>query len=278
MKFERRKLSDLRPAEYNPRKKLTPEDKEYQDIKRSILEFGYADPIVINFDGTIIKGHQRRTVMMDLGYEDAEVIVLDIQDKTKEKALNTALNKITGKWDNQLLKDLLVELDLEGYDFSVTGFQRTDLEDLIQLTEVPPEAQEDDFDPDAAAEAIDVPVSRAGSIWRLGRHRLMCGDATDPDDVAQLLSGEKLDLVITTRPTMWTTAQRRSSSKPTWGRKGVGRTAPSKTTTWTPAVFTASCWRHSRTSMRPCGPEPPSTSSTPKAPACSSGRHTLTQA
>ena len=92
MKFERRKLSDLRPAEYNPRKKLTPEDKEYQDIKRSILEFGYADPIVINFDGTIIKGHQRRTVMMDLGYEDAEVIVLDIQDKTKEKALNTALN------------------------------------------------------------------------------------------------------------------------------------------------------------------------------------------
>ena len=166
MKFERRKLADLRPAEYNPRKKLTPEDKEYQDIKRSILEFGYADPIVINFDGTIIKGHQRRTVMMDLGYEDAEVIVLDIQDKTKEKALNTALNKITGKWDNQMLKDLLVELDLEGYDFSVTGFQRTDLEDLIQLTEVPPEAQEDDFDPDAAAEAIDVPVSRAGNIWR----------------------------------------------------------------------------------------------------------------
>ena len=200
MKFERRKLADLRPAEYNPRKKLTPEDKEYQDIKRSILEFGYADPIVINFDGTIIKGHRRRTVMMDLGYEDAEVIVLDIQDKTKEKALNTALNKITGKWDNQMLKDLLVELDLEGYDFSVTGFQRTDLEDLIQLTEVPPEAQEDDFDPDAAAEAIDVPVSRAGSIWRLGRHRLMCGDATDPDDVAQLLSGEKLDLVITDPP------------------------------------------------------------------------------
>lgn len=69
-----------------------------------------------------------------------------------------------------MLKDLLVELDLEGYDFSVTGFQRTDLEDLIQLTEVPPEAQEDDFDPDAAAEAIDVPVSRAGNIWRLGRH------------------------------------------------------------------------------------------------------------
>ena len=200
MQFERRKLADLRPAEYNPRKKLTPADPEYLQIQRSLQEFGYADPIVINADGTIIKGHQRRTVMMDMGYEEADVIVLDIKDKAKEKALNVALNKITGKWDDQLLKDILVELDLEGYDFTVTGYQRTDLEDLIQLTEVPPEATDDDFDPDAEAEKIETPVSRLGSIWQLGRHRLMCGDSTDPDDVAQLLAGEKLDLVITDPP------------------------------------------------------------------------------
>ena len=131
MKFERRKLADLRPAEYNPRKKLTPDDPEYIQIRNSLNEFGYADPIVINSDGTIIKGHQRRNVMMDLGYTEAEVIILDIQDKAKEKALNIALNKITGKWDNAILKDLLVELDLEGYDFSVTGFQRPE-EDEIQ--------------------------------------------------------------------------------------------------------------------------------------------------
>lgn len=187
MQFERRKLADLHPAEYNPRKKLTPDDPEYIQIRNSLNEFGYADPIVINYDGTIIKGHQRRTVMMDLGYTEAEVIVLDIQDKAKEKALNIALNKITGKWDNAILKDLLVELDLEGYDFSVTGFQRTDLEDLIQELDIPPES-------------IDVPTTVTGNIWRLGRHRLMCGDATDPDDVAQLLAGEKLDLVITDPP------------------------------------------------------------------------------
>lgn len=78
MQFETRKLADLRPAEYNPRKKLTPEDPEYIQIKKSIEEFGYADPIVINSDGTIIKGHQRCNVMMDLGYTEAEVIVLDI--------------------------------------------------------------------------------------------------------------------------------------------------------------------------------------------------------
>lgn len=118
VKFERKNLADLHPAEYNPRKKLTPNDPEYIQIRNSLTEFGYADPIVINSDGTIIKGHQRCTVMMDLGYTEAEVIVLDIPDKAKEKALNIALNKITGKWDNAILKDLLVELDLEGYDFS----------------------------------------------------------------------------------------------------------------------------------------------------------------
>jgi DNA modification methylase len=200
MRFETRLLADLHPAEYNPRVPLKPADPEYQSIKRSIEEFGYADPIVINSDGTIIKGHQRRTVMMDMGYLEADVIVLDIQDKAKEKALNIALNKITGKWDNAILKDLLLELDLEGYDFSVTGFHRDDLEDLIQLVDIPAEATDDCFDPDAAAAEIVEPVSRIGDIWQLGRHRLMCGDSTDPDDVAVLMGGEKLDLVITDPP------------------------------------------------------------------------------
>jgi len=200
MRFETRSLSDLRLAEYNPRVPLTPADPEYQSIKRSIEEFGYADPIVINADGTIIKGHQRRTVLMDLGYTEVEVIVLDIQDKAKEKALNVALNKITGKWDNAILKDLLLELDLEGYDFSVTGYQRTDLEDLIQLVDVPAEAQDDNFDPEAAAANIPEPNTRYGDIWQLGRHRLMCGDSTDPTDVAALMGGDKLDLMVTDPP------------------------------------------------------------------------------
>ena len=200
MRFERKNLADLHPAEYNPRKKLTPEDPEYIQIRNSLTEFGYADPIVINADGTIIKGHQRCTVMMDLGYTEAEVIVLDIPDKAKEKALNIALNKITGKWDNAILKDLLVELDLEGYDFSVTGFQRTDLEDLIQQLDIPPEATEDGYDAEKAAAEIEVPETRPGDLWKLGRHRLLCGDTTDPEDIERLLSGRQLDLVITDPP------------------------------------------------------------------------------
>lgn len=200
MRFETRLLADLHPADYNPRVSLTPADPEYQSIRRSIEEFGYADPIVINSDGTIIKGHQRRTVMMDMGYLEAEVIVLDIPDKQKEKALNVALNKITGKWDNTILKDLLLELDLDGYDFSTTGFHRDELEDLIQLVDIPAEARDDDFDPNAAAVEKSNPITRTGDIWQLGRHRLMCGDSTCSDDIAALMGGDKLDLVITDPP------------------------------------------------------------------------------
>lgn len=200
MRFEKWKLADMKPAAYNPRKKLTPDDPEYQEIKRSIDTFDYSDPIVLNYDGTIIKGHQRRTVMMDSGYTEAFVIVLTITDKAKEKALNIALNKITGKWDIQLLKDALQDLNLEGYDFTVTGFHEEDLQDMIQQLDFPDEATDDDFDPDAVAGDIEAPITNRGDIWLLGEHRLMCGDATDPDDVAQLMQGDTLDLMITDPP------------------------------------------------------------------------------
>ena len=81
----------LKPAEYNPRKKLKPGDKEYQKIWDSIVEFGFADPLVVNADMTIIGGHQRLTVAMDLGFTEVPCAVVDI-DKTREKALNIALN------------------------------------------------------------------------------------------------------------------------------------------------------------------------------------------
>ena len=82
-------VSVLKPAEYNPRKKLKPGDKEYEKIKASIQEFGFADPLVVNADMTIIGGHQRLTVAMDLGYTEVPCAVVDI-DKVREKALNIA--------------------------------------------------------------------------------------------------------------------------------------------------------------------------------------------
>ena len=199
LKTEKRKLNELVAADYNPRKALTPEDSEYQKIKRSIEEFGYVDPIIINEDGTIIGGHQRCTVLKDLGYEEADVVVVSL-DKQREKALNIALNKITGEWDELKLKDLLLDLDLGDYDISLTGFEQEDLAELVDNLAVEPEAMDDDFDGEAVLEDIVEPKTKLGDVWKLGRRRLMCGDSTSQEDVATLMKGEMADLIITDPP------------------------------------------------------------------------------
>lgn len=94
MTIQKIETNKLIPATYNPRKDLKPEDTEYQKIKKSILEFGFVSPLVINKDMTVIGGHQRLKVLQELGFESVECIIVDL-DKTKEKALNVALNKIS---------------------------------------------------------------------------------------------------------------------------------------------------------------------------------------
>ena len=144
MKMEKRMLSELRPAEYNPRKALTPEDKEYQDIKRSIEKFGYVDPIIINSDGTVIRGRQRLTVLTDMGYETADVVVVNL-DKDDEKALGIALNKITGERDdirqmsdNREVKGGLYRTEAIAHLFgiSVRRIQQLTQEGIIKTTKV----------------------------------------------------------------------------------------------------------------------------------------------
>ena len=199
LRTEKRKLGALIAADYNPRKALTPDDAEYQKIKNSILEFGYVDPIIVNEDGTIIGGHQRCTVLKDLGYTEVDVVVVSL-DKQREKALNIALNKITGEWDEVKLKDLLLDLDLGDFDISLTGFEQDDLSELVDKLAIEPEAQDDDFNEDEALAEVADPVTKRGDIWVLGRHRLMCGDSTSQDDMATLMQGEMADLIITDPP------------------------------------------------------------------------------
>ena len=131
LRRERRPLSSLHPADYNPRKKLTPSDPEYKNIERSLKEFGYVDPIIINQDGTIIGGHQRCTVLQDLGETEADVIVLDLS-KDDEKALNIALNKIGGEWDMQKLRDALGDLTLSKLDVNTTGYSDDELQVVLE--------------------------------------------------------------------------------------------------------------------------------------------------
>lgn len=202
MRLEKRKLVDLKPAKYNPRKALKPGDPEYAKLAASIERNGYIDPIVINEDGTIIGGHQRRTVMMDLGYEEAEVCIVDIPDPDDEIAANIALNQIDGEWDNDKLIGLLIHLEDVDYNTEAAGFNEDDLAALFTEVDLTHEATEDRYDIDRALRQAEEkePVTQPGDIWALGDHRLMCGDATDPYDVTLLMDGAEADLVITDPP------------------------------------------------------------------------------
>ena len=141
-------IDTLKPAAYNPRKKLKAGDKEYEKIKNSIQEFGYVEPIIVNYDMTVIGGHQRLTVLKDLGYTEVQCVMVHIEDESKVKALNVALNKITGAWNEQLLADLIVDLQKEGFDTDLTGFEAPEIEQLFSKVHNK-EINEDDFDVEA---------------------------------------------------------------------------------------------------------------------------------
>ena len=181
---------------YNPRKKLKPGDSEFEKIKNSISEFGYVDPVIVNKDLTVIGGHQRISVLKTLGYTEIDCVVIDI-DKTKEKALNVALNKISGEWNKELLADLIKDLQSLDYDISFTGFEPPEIDQIFNDVHSK-EIKEDDFDVD---EALKEPaVTQKGDVWLLGRHRLVCGDSTDPNVYDVLMDGRKANLVVTDPP------------------------------------------------------------------------------
>jgi len=196
MEFKKLPIDSLVPASYNPRKKLMPGDSEFEKIKNSITEFGFVDPIIVNRDLTVIGGHQRLSVLKTLGYTEVDYVVIEI-DKTKEKALNVALNKVYGFWDKELLAEFIQDLQSLDYDISLTGFDQAEIDKLFSEVNAN-EIQEDDFDVD---EALKEPaISKLGDVWLLGRHRLVCGDSTDPAVFNMLMDGKKANLCVTDPP------------------------------------------------------------------------------
>lgn len=196
MEIKELPLKELKPAAYNPRKKLKKGDKEYEKIKQSLLKFGYVDPIIVNEDLTVIGGHQRLTVLKDLDYETAKCVIVDLP-KEDEKALNIALNKITGQWDEALLADLLLDLQESDFNLDLTGFEPPEIDDILSNVH-DKELSEDEFD---VEEELKKPtLSRHGDIWQLGKHRVICGDSTKAETYKQLLDDRKANLVVTDPP------------------------------------------------------------------------------
>ncbi|NCD03796.1 MAG: DNA modification methylase [Clostridia bacterium] len=195
MEFKKLQIKDLVPATYNPRKDLKPGDPEFEKIKRSIEEFGYVEPVIVNSDMTIIGGHQRAKVLAALGIDEIDCVVIEV-DKTKEKALNIALNKITGEWDTESLAVLLKDLDTESYNIELTGFDWDEAEKLLKTLDKEDTSKDDEYE----IEVPEEPISKLGDVWKLGRHHLMCGDSTLKQDIDTLIEGKTVEMVFTDPP------------------------------------------------------------------------------
>ena len=191
-------INELISPEYNPRQ-IT--DDEMEKLKNSINEFGYIAPIIVNkHNNHIVGGNQRYEALKSLDYNEVDVIFIDEPDIQREKALNIALNKISGDWDTVKLKEILINLNENDFDLSLTGFEKIELTDLnIELgnyKEDKTEITEDDYEPE---DDIEVTVKK-GDIYSLGNHRLMCGDSGDRKNIDMLIDKDKIDLILTDPP------------------------------------------------------------------------------
>jgi DNA modification methylase len=190
-------IDQLRPDPANPRRIG---DDELDALTRSLRQFGFVQPVLARReDQVVIGGHQRLVAARRLGLTTVPVTYLDLSIE-QARLLNLALNKISGTWDDQLLARLLADLQASpDVDLSLSGFGEGELRDLLRSLETREKRERpEDFDLDSALEdATREPRSKPGDLWALGEHRLLCGDATKPEDIEKLLAGGQASMAFT---------------------------------------------------------------------------------
>jgi DNA modification methylase len=190
----------LRPDPANPRRIG---DEELDALTRSLRQFGFVQPVLARReDQVVIGGHQRLVAARRLGLTTVPVTYLDLSTE-QARLLNLALNKISGSWDEQLLARLLADLQTTpNVDLTLSGFGEDEVRDLLRSLETREKKERvEDFDLDSALEdAARAPRSKPGDLWALGEHRLLCGDATKPEDVEKLLAGPQAAMAFTDPP------------------------------------------------------------------------------
>lgn len=185
MQIYQRPLSDIKPYEKNPRQKY-----DIQKVAQSIKEFGFQQPIVVDRAGVIIVGHGRYQASKSLGLETVPVVIADLSPE-KAKAYRIADNKTNeySDWDIGLLQQEFTDLLDINYDLELTGFDADELEKLIVGE------KEGLTDEDAVPETPEEPKAQLGDIYKLGEHRLMCGDSTNSNQIELLMNGQKAKLL-----------------------------------------------------------------------------------
>ena len=189
MQIKRIEISKLKPATYNPRQISK---SQFDSLRESIDKFGLVDPIIVNKDMTIIGGHQRYKIWEEKAKQSSidditiPCVVLEL-NKEQERELNIRLNKSGGEWDFDLLSNFEIE-ELKDWGFK-------DVEFGFNIDKIVEGNTEDDHIPEVKESRV-----KLGDVWKLGKHRLMCGDSTKESDVAKLMNGQKADMVFTDPP------------------------------------------------------------------------------
>ena len=167
-------------------------------LRSSLREFGFVNPIIIDREFNVIAGHGRLMAAKEEGIEEVPCVFVDYLTDAQKKAYILADNRMAmdAGWDDELLKIEMEELQNLGYDLEFTGFDEKELADLFGVDDK--EVKEDEFDLTAALEKASF-VER-GDVWFVGKHKLMCGDATSSEDVAKLMEDKKANLVLTDPP------------------------------------------------------------------------------
>jgi DNA modification methylase len=197
METKRIKISEVKPSEYNPRKIS---EKDYNNLKKSVKQFGILRPLIINkITGNLISGHQLLKVLIEEKIEETDALFLELTEE-QEKALNLAMNKISGEFEEDKLIELLQQIDEKNQDvLGLTGFNTEEINYLLGLREkdkqnIFAKSQEDQFN---LNNKYGIQV---GDIVKLDDHLIICGDSTDPENLRKLIGDKKLDLVVTSPP------------------------------------------------------------------------------
>ena len=193
MKIEIADITSIKPYENNPRKLS---DTAIEKVAMSLKEYGFRQPIVVDKDRVIVAGHTRYRASKKLGLKQVPVSVIDNLTEEKINAYRIADNRTAeeSEWDSELLKMEIKELEAKDFKLDLLGFNEDQLNDILF------EEKQGLTDEDEVPEAPEEPISKLGDIWKLGNHRVMCGDSTIIDQIDRLTEKQKPDMIFTDPP------------------------------------------------------------------------------
>jgi len=193
MKIETADINTIKPYENNPRKL---KDSAIDKVAMSLKEYGFRQPIVVDKDRIIVVGHTRYRASKKLGFKEVPITIADNLTPEQINAYRIADNRTAeeSEWDSELLKMEIKDLEVKDFKLDLLGFNEDQLNDMLF------EEKQGLTDEDEVPEAPEEPISKLGDIWKLGNHRVMCGNSVDYEDVHKLMDNKIADLVNTDPP------------------------------------------------------------------------------